>query len=162
MEWSTERWTTFHLLVKNTSRTKEYCMSSRKAPSSWHEANMVLGSEKPCNSREISGHKDDGTPFSVTLGAVGQYKRIKPAPSKDVIDTLVLDDTYTLFDWELDNGFIEEVWSEENDGKMGNLLDFYVLPGKPYERRTASKWPPQERGETLTEYVARTGFDLTS
>ena len=137
-------------------------MSEYKAPSEWHAANIALGADKPCNSREISGRKDDGSPFSVTLGAVGQYKRIKPAPSKDVIDCLVLDDTYTLFDWELDNGYIVEVWSEENDGKMGNLLDFYVLPGNPYESRAVSKWPQQKRGETLTQYVERTGFDLTS
>ena len=137
-------------------------MSEFKAPSEWHEANLILGMDKPCNSREISGRKNDGSPFSVTLGAVGQYKRIQPSPSKEVIESLVLDDTYTLFDWELDNGYIEEVWSEENDGKMGNLLDFYVLPGNPYDSHTVSKWPQQKRGETLTQYVERTGFDLTS
>lgn len=96
-----------------------------KAPIEWHENNIILGKDKPCNSKEITTTPFvGGPPITVITGSVARYTRVKAAP-KDKPEGL--NDDYSFLDWQVDNGYVEVVWSEEKEGKLGELLDFYVL-----------------------------------
>lgn len=102
-------------------------MQKYNAPMQWHHDNIMSGIDKKCDSREITTTTDEGVPKTVTLGAVARYKRVLTTVGKTDCPGTLSDD-YSFLDWEIDNGYVEVIWDEEKEGKMGPMLDFYSIP----------------------------------
>ena len=113
-------------------------MTELKAPMEWHYNNIILGKDKPFNSKQITTKKwlmqysndDDGAldnewievPTEVISGSVGQYKVIEDVERPEDVDPS------DFLDWRIENGYVEVVWEDPMPESAYNLLDFHSHP----------------------------------